>query len=213
MKYLFVLFALFTSVALFAQADTVERLIVSERKLKESGVFRMTSKLPKDKYVDAINQVYWDLLDQESTVQTVYKYRSLKKVVPETQENYIRTRPTIFVMRGEDDHWLFQIEPESAFKPGSVSLPGFAAYTASTPVLTFFCKGNELLYFELNYTNSTRMGSCGTVSIQYRAYFKEEALYQKEVIQEPFDCYGDKVNEEEIQDDFEFWLGILDQLD
>ena len=57
-----------------------------------------------------------------------------------------------------------------------------------------------------------RMGSCGTVRIQYRVYFKDEELYRKEVIESPFECYRDQVNEDEVLEDLVFWMEIISLL-
>lgn len=168
-------------------------------------------ELSKDPYVQEIR----GFIEEHSYVDqvdfAVIEYQELKKLVPKTMQGYI-WEPMYVVFRMKDGQLVGAASGiDTKEKKGSLMLlPGATEpYTASPKQYSFFFRDGALVYSTMNYTNATRMGSCGTIHIEHVAYFKDETFYKGDIGQQ-WDCYREELDPNTMLDQSEFMVYLFE---
>lgn len=167
-------------------------------------------ELSNDPYVKEITRFIEEHSYAGQVDFAVIEYNELKKLVPKTMQGYI-WEPMYVVFRMKDGQLVGAANGiDTKEKKGSdMLLPGATKpYTASPMQYSFFFRDNALVYSTMNYTNATRMGSCGTIHIEHVAYFKDETFYKGSIGQQ-WDCYGDQIDPNEMLDQSEFMMYLF----
>ncbi len=76
---------------------------------------------------------------------------------------------------------------------------------ASGHLTSYYFKEKDLIYVFESYSNSSRMGSCGTIKIKNHLYFANGILLKKAAEESPFNCYNLSIHPE-------IYLGILNAI-
>lgn len=68
-----------------------------------------------------------------------------------------------------------------------------ASYAMGGSVVDHYIDKGQLVYTLERYGNNSRMGSCGTLSIENHVYYHNGEHYNSFTIEKPFACYYDKI--------------------
>ncbi|MCH2198180.1 MAG: hypothetical protein MK081_05315 [Flavobacteriales bacterium] len=164
---------------------------------------KYVTSLSNEEYVTSVLEYAnsHKFIDQLDTIH-ILEYDQLKKVTSKsTLEGYLPIESSSVFFREKDGELVGVVT-----NPGLGDLLGAAPYTISEGTREFVYKDNELIYYCHDYTNSSRMGSCGTIHMQLRGYFQADSLYTQESLQGNWNCYWDNINGEAALDQAEFWL-------
>lgn len=77
-----------------------------------------------------------------------------------------------------------------------------APYGIGHSRIHYFLDKNQLIFVEEKYTDRSRMGSCGTLSIENRLYYQEGSLLKAFIIESPFTCYSSPIKTDWLFENF-----------
>jgi hypothetical protein len=85
-----------------------------------------------------------------------------------------------------------------------------AHYSIGGSEINYFLDTNELIFVEEKYIDRSRMGSCGTLSIENRLYYRKDILLKSSIKESPFACYNSPIETDWLVENFEitYDLGI-----